>query len=112
MPQTFHIPGAGLVDVGFGSPEAAEDWASDIVDQIVAIQVRKKFYNENQVQLGRKAGTNSGNGYLEAMIPPKLWKAMEAKDPEFFTDEKKWEKFLRDHSYLKLDLPLTQFPTT
>ena len=97
---------ASLKDVGFGSDEAAYEWETRITDQIIAMQDYRKFMEENQVQMGRKAGVNSGNGYLEAIIPAKLWQALEARDPEFFSDPKKWEKFLRAHPEFKLNLPI------
>lgn len=108
MPQIFHISvGAPVADVGFGSDEAAAMWEETITDQILAVQDAKKFWEENQQQMGRKPGVNSGHGYIEAMIPPKLWRALERRDPEFFTDPKKWDKLMREHPELRVNMPLT-----
>ena len=107
MPQTFHIAGPAFWDANFGSDDAAIDWSDRITSQIVAMQDYRKFMEENQVQMGHKPGVNSGHGYIEALIPSRLWYMLEKRDPEFFTDPRKWEKFINAHPELKVNLPLT-----
>jgi len=87
----FHVSTRAAADVGFVDAADAGAWAECIVDQLDASADYKKFMEENQTGLGAKKGS-TGHGYLEAVIPAKLWKVLETRDPDLLQDEKKWNE--------------------
>ncbi len=86
----FHVTTRAAADVGFVDAADAGAWAEQIVEQLDETADYRKFMEENQQGLGKKKG-NTGHGYLEAVIPAKLWKVLETRDPDLLQDDKKWE---------------------
>lgn len=62
-----------------------------------------KEMSERQVQWGKVAGLNSGNGQLEAIVPAEVFVALSSdhgpfrEDPDWWKDDKKFYRWLRDH---------------
>lgn len=58
--------------------------------------------SEEATQFGVVPGVNSGNGQFEGRISMHLFLALGAKykDPEWYTDDRKFEAFLKEHTEL------------
>lgn len=95
--------------IHFESDAQADTWTDVAAGQILEIQGKKKFWEENQQQWGAKAGINSGNAAIEALIPPKLWFMLQQTQPDLLHDDAKWNRFMRAHSELAVKLPKKLF---
>lgn len=107
--MAFIVSKPAEAKICFESDEQASEWNTVVTRQIIDIQGQKNFWAENQTQWGAKPGVNTGNGRLEAMIPPKLWMMMIQRDPDLLHDDNKWNKFINSHKELKVELPKRLF---
>ena len=83
-----------------------ERWDKRLDARHPLIIERNKFISENQVQWGKKAGLNTGNGISESEMGLDLFLALSSEegpykdDPDWWKDDKKFYAFLRKHPEL------------
>lgn len=106
----FNISKPAPMPIHFDSDEHCAEWEGQVAKQIVGIQGQKAFWEQNGQQWGVRRGVNSGNGFIEALIPAKLWVLLEHRDPDLLHDDKVWNKFMRGPGRdFKVPLPKTLF---
>ena len=75
-------------------------WDQRVADRTGYMIGRNNFFSQNQVQWGHKSGINTGNGQLEGSMSAELFLTLgetRFKDnPNWFTDDKLFYKFLRE----------------
>lgn len=95
-------------DIGLDDPDKADSWAHYIAEQLAGIRELTRTLDGETRQIGAKAGT-TGHGYSEGFMPAKLWAALERRDPDLLTNEKKWAQLRRDFPMMFLPLPKKVF---
>ena len=77
-----------------------DTWGQRIADRTGYVIGRNNYFSQNQVQWGCVPGRNTGNGQFEGCMSAELFLTLgETRfkdDPNWFKDDKKFYKFLRE----------------
>lgn len=95
-------------DIGLSDPHAADTWAHYIAGQLDLIKEMRNAVEGEAKQFGERPGS-TGHGYTEGYMPAKLWKALEARDPDLLDNDKKWEQLKRTFPNMFLPVPKKAF---
>ena len=75
-------------------PHILDEWGRRLDSQLPAAFEEASIIRDLAKPINYRAGVNSGDGRVAAVLPQTLFHVLLQKDPDLLTDEVKWKRFL------------------